>query len=222
MICQHETWWEICLQVEPPAAMGVGGGQTGLNPSSVGNTPISTDCSGCGELITDRFILQVAGRSWHGHCLRCVVCHSLLDGHASCFLRDDQLYCKLDYTKYDQPTLFQPYYKAFSTIQTYWISFASIPTDCLELNALSVTAWFRLPTGYEKLEIRSTIWLVSLAILANDSWAPAKNLVSVRTASFAKCITWKPSMEAALPRTVSIIECLTFSRLDQEVSSVQH
>lgn len=92
------------VKVEPPAAMGVGGGvsggcQTGLNPSPVGNTPISTDCSGCGELITDRFILQVAGRSWHGHCLRCVVCHSLLDGHASCFLKDEQLYCKLDYTK---------------------------------------------------------------------------------------------------------------------------
>ena len=63
------------------------------------NTPISTDCSGCGELITDRFILQVAGRSWHAHCLRCCVCHSLLDGHASCFLRDEQIYCKLDYTK---------------------------------------------------------------------------------------------------------------------------
>ena len=63
------------------------------------NTPISTECSGCGELITDRFILQVAGRSWHAHCLRCCVCHTLLDGHASCFLRDEQLYCKLDYTK---------------------------------------------------------------------------------------------------------------------------
>lgn len=91
------------VKVEPPAAMGIGAGggcQTGLNPSSsTSNTPISTDCSGCGDLITDRFILQVAGRSWHGHCLRCVVCHSLLDGHASCFLKDEQLYCKIDYTK---------------------------------------------------------------------------------------------------------------------------
>lgn len=49
--------------------------------------------------ITDRFILQVAGSSWHGHCLRCCICHTLLDGHASCFLREEQLYCKLDYTK---------------------------------------------------------------------------------------------------------------------------
>ena len=93
----------VKLQVEPPAAMGgggigVGGGPLASSTNSSGSN-VSTDCSGCGELITDRFILQVAGRSWHGHCLRCVVCHSLLDGHASCFLRDEQLYCKLDYTK---------------------------------------------------------------------------------------------------------------------------
>ena len=94
------------LQVEPPAAMGGGplgtsatSGNIGPASSSSSSGNISTECSGCGELITDRFILQVAGRSWHGHCLRCVVCHSLLDGHASCFLRDEQLYCKLDYTK---------------------------------------------------------------------------------------------------------------------------
>ena len=69
-------------------------------PSSIaGGGHVSTDCSGCGEKITDRFILQVAGSSWHGHCLRCCICHTLLDGHASCFLREEQLYCKLDYTK---------------------------------------------------------------------------------------------------------------------------
>jgi len=92
------------VKVEPPAAMG-GGPLVSTNSGTIGTSSsassgnISTECSGCGELITDRFILQVAGRSWHGHCLRCVVCHSLLDGHASCFLRDEQLYCKLDYTK---------------------------------------------------------------------------------------------------------------------------
>jgi len=93
------------VKVEPPAAMGGGPLVTSANSGNIGPASsssagnISTECSGCGELITDRFILQVAGRSWHGHCLRCVVCHSLLDGHASCFLRDEQLYCKLDYTK---------------------------------------------------------------------------------------------------------------------------
>lgn len=86
------------FQVEPPAAMGPLA--TSNTPSSIaGGGHVSTDCSGCGEKITDRFILQVAGSSWHGHCLRCCICHTLLDGHASCFLREEQLYCKLDYTK---------------------------------------------------------------------------------------------------------------------------
>ena len=60
---------------------------------------ISTECSLCGDLITDRFILQVANRSWHANCLRCNVCHAILDGQTSCFLRDELLYCKSDYTK---------------------------------------------------------------------------------------------------------------------------
>ena len=57
---------------------------------------ISTECSLCGDLITDRFILQVANRSWHANCLRCTVCHAILDGQTSCFLRDELLYCKND------------------------------------------------------------------------------------------------------------------------------
>eukprot|EP00095_Tigriopus_kingsejongensis_P004296 maker-scaffold722_size106786-snap-gene-0.31 protein:Tk04296 transcript:maker-scaffold722_size106786-snap-gene-0.31-mRNA-1 annotation:"lim homeobox protein awh" len=57
------------------------------------------ECNLCGDIISDRFILQVASRSWHAECLRCSICQTLLDSHASCFLRDDQLFCKLDYTK---------------------------------------------------------------------------------------------------------------------------
>ncbi len=56
-------------------------------------------CSFCGEAISDRYILQVAGRSSHASCLRCSICRAMLDSHASCFLRDDQLYCKFDYAK---------------------------------------------------------------------------------------------------------------------------
>lgn len=59
----------------------------------------SSECSFCGDVITDRYIFQVANRSWHSHCLRCCVCHAMLDTHASCFLREEQLYCKLDYVK---------------------------------------------------------------------------------------------------------------------------
>ena len=76
---------------------GGSGDSSGTSGSSA--SMISTECSLCGDLITDRFILQVANRSWHANCLRCTVCHAILDGHTSCFLRDDLLYCKSDYTK---------------------------------------------------------------------------------------------------------------------------
>lgn len=58
-----------------------------------------TICSSCGEVIGDRYILQVAGRSWHAHCLRCSICHALLDSHTSCFIKEDNVFCKLDYNK---------------------------------------------------------------------------------------------------------------------------
>jgi hypothetical protein len=73
------------------------GGSSGTTGSSA--SMISTECSSCGDLITDRFILQVANRSWHANCLRCTVCHAILDGQTSCFLKDELLYCKSDYTK---------------------------------------------------------------------------------------------------------------------------
>ena len=58
-----------------------------------------SECSLCGEVISDRYIFQVASRSWHAHCLRCCVCNAHLDSHNTCFLKDDQLYCKMDYSK---------------------------------------------------------------------------------------------------------------------------
>ena len=57
------------------------------------------ECSFCGDIITDRYIFQVANRSWHSQCLRCSICHTIMETHASCFLREDRLYCKGDYAK---------------------------------------------------------------------------------------------------------------------------
>src|SRR5436190_1350950 len=36
-------------------------------------------CAACSEPITDKYLLQVSGRSWHSHCLRCCVCQLSLD-----------------------------------------------------------------------------------------------------------------------------------------------
>uniref|UniRef100_A0A1B0GH11 LIM zinc-binding domain-containing protein n=2 Tax=Lutzomyia longipalpis TaxID=7200 RepID=A0A1B0GH11_LUTLO len=55
-------------------------------------------CAACGEPISDRYLLEVGGCTWHGSCLRCCVCLSPLDRQPSCFLRERQVYCKADYT----------------------------------------------------------------------------------------------------------------------------
>uniref|UniRef100_A0A182JVH2 Peptidase S1 domain-containing protein n=1 Tax=Anopheles christyi TaxID=43041 RepID=A0A182JVH2_9DIPT len=56
-------------------------------------------CTACGEPISDQFLLDVGGCSWHSACLRCCICHTPLDHQPSCFIRERQIYCKTDYTK---------------------------------------------------------------------------------------------------------------------------
>ena len=58
-------------------------------------------CAACGELITDRFLIQVSGRTWHSTCLRCSVCRTALDNQPSCFVRAGAIYCRADYTRYE-------------------------------------------------------------------------------------------------------------------------
>ncbi|XP_062544048.1 LIM/homeobox protein Awh-like isoform X1 [Armigeres subalbatus] len=56
-------------------------------------------CTACGEPISDKYLLDVGGCSWHSACLRCCICHTPLDHQPSCFLKDQQIYCKSDYIK---------------------------------------------------------------------------------------------------------------------------
>ena len=30
---------------------------------------------------------------------RCCICHALLDSHTSCFIKEENIFCKLDYNK---------------------------------------------------------------------------------------------------------------------------
>ncbi|XP_052224185.1 LIM/homeobox protein Awh-like [Dreissena polymorpha] len=56
-------------------------------------------CYGCGLHIADRFLLKVNDQSWHVQCLRCCVCHVALDRQNTCFMREDNIYCRLDYAR---------------------------------------------------------------------------------------------------------------------------
>ncbi|XP_049299636.1 LIM/homeobox protein Awh-like isoform X1 [Anopheles funestus] len=56
-------------------------------------------CTACGEPIADKYLFDIDGCAWHGSCLRCSVCLTLLERQPSCYFRDRQVYCRTDYVK---------------------------------------------------------------------------------------------------------------------------
>ena len=63
---------------------------------------IGPECSGCLNLINERYYLSVNDRVWHLNCLRCSDCKLCLDSQQSCFAKDGFIYCKDDYFKWVQ------------------------------------------------------------------------------------------------------------------------
>ncbi|XP_029970907.1 LIM/homeobox protein Lhx8-like isoform X2 [Salarias fasciatus] len=54
-------------------------------------------CTACGLDIVDRYLLKVNNMCWHVRCLVCSVCGTSLGRHVSCYIKDKQVFCKLDY-----------------------------------------------------------------------------------------------------------------------------
>ncbi|KAE8609531.1 hypothetical protein XENTR_v10011833 [Xenopus tropicalis] len=54
-------------------------------------------CSNCGLEIVDKYLLKVNDLCWHVRCLSCSVCRTSLGRHTSCYIKDKDIYCKLDY-----------------------------------------------------------------------------------------------------------------------------
>ncbi|XP_034026815.1 LIM/homeobox protein Lhx6 isoform X3 [Thalassophryne amazonica] len=54
-------------------------------------------CASCGMEIQDRYLLKVNNLNWHLGCLECSVCRASLRQHSSCYVKNKEIYCKLDY-----------------------------------------------------------------------------------------------------------------------------
>ncbi|XP_040574243.1 insulin gene enhancer protein isl-1 isoform X2 [Lepeophtheirus salmonis] len=61
---------------------------------------IKSICAGCRTEIDDQYVLRVSsGLEWHASCLRCIHCKRLLDENDTCFVRNQNIFCKPDYIR---------------------------------------------------------------------------------------------------------------------------
>ncbi|XP_062334522.1 LIM/homeobox protein Lhx6 isoform X1 [Osmerus eperlanus] len=54
-------------------------------------------CASCGLEILDRYLLKVNNLIWHLRCLECSVCRTSLRQHNSCYIKNKEIFCKMDY-----------------------------------------------------------------------------------------------------------------------------
>uniref|UniRef100_H3DDR8 LIM homeobox 6 n=1 Tax=Tetraodon nigroviridis TaxID=99883 RepID=H3DDR8_TETNG len=59
--------------------------------------PAKNQCASCGMDIQDRYLLKVNNLNWHLGCLECSVCRASLRQHNSCYVKNKEIFCKLDY-----------------------------------------------------------------------------------------------------------------------------
>lgn len=77
-----------------PSSLSSSCSSSALAVSSVQDSPV---CTSCGLDIVDRYLLKVNDWCWHVRCLSCSVCNTSLGRHVSCYIKDKQVFCKLDY-----------------------------------------------------------------------------------------------------------------------------
>lgn len=62
-------------------------------------------CAGCGGKISDRYYLLAVDKQWHLRCLKCCECKLALESELTCFAKDGSIYCKEDYYRYSNLSL---------------------------------------------------------------------------------------------------------------------
>ncbi|KAJ7986914.1 hypothetical protein DPEC_G00333330 [Dallia pectoralis] len=70
------------------------------SPTSTASSVPSTGknvCASCGLEILDRYLLKVNNLIWHVRCLECSVCRTSLRQHNSCYIKNKEIFCKMDY-----------------------------------------------------------------------------------------------------------------------------
>ena len=48
----------------------------------------------------DRYLVKVSGKAWHTGCLKCCICGLELGKEATCYTKEDKIYCKTDYARF--------------------------------------------------------------------------------------------------------------------------
>ncbi|KAM6948271.1 LIM/homeobox protein Lhx8-like [Aplochiton taeniatus] len=59
--------------------------------------PDNPFCTSCGKKIEEKYLLKVNNLCWHVRCLSCSVCRTPLGRHVSCYFKDKDILCKMDY-----------------------------------------------------------------------------------------------------------------------------
>ncbi|XP_046546407.1 LIM/homeobox protein Awh-like [Haliotis rubra] len=68
-------------------------------PSTSDTSSNALSCFRCGGDIVDHIYLRVRGHAWHVQCLQCCVCLTSLAEQTSCFIDNDDVYCRDDYVR---------------------------------------------------------------------------------------------------------------------------
>lgn len=94
----------------------------------------------CGILIFDEYSLGFEGSSWHKDCIKCCLCLKPLIESTKCFMKDNRLYCREDYIKYDSAFTYCSMERD-NVLYTFYSTFSKKCSKCFR--AITSMDWAR-------------------------------------------------------------------------------